>query len=293
MLSDIKKTEDLSQNIPNWSRVLLYWDRYTSPFRLSPKDVENYSLILKRLKKKKSILLLGSTPEIREILAKQDSFIMIADSSFRMISGMLVFGPLINESKETWVRASWMDLDKFLKNNYFDVIVGDLFLRNIDLELQNKCLRKISKLLKKDGYLITRVHSLNEKLINLSSTEIIKLVFEEYKHKRIKEELIEDLIASRLFDKNTDFGSKKVNKKAFLNDIKKYKKSARNKKEKSVLNNILEKWDGERTWVQRTSKEIDKLLSRYFIIHDIKTVDDYEDSKFYPIYILKNSRNKK
>lgn len=293
MLSDIKKTEDLSQNIPNWSRVLLYWDRYTSPFRLSPKDVENYSLTLKRLKKKKSILLLGSTSEIREILAGFDIFVVIADSSFRMISGMLVFGPLINESKETWVRADWMDLDKFLKNNYFDIIVGDLFLRNIDFELQNKCLRKISKLLKKDGYLITRVHSLNEKLINLSSTEIIKSVFEEYRYKRIKTELIEDLIASRLFDKNTDLGSKKVNKKAFLNDIKRYKKSTRNKKEKSVLNNILEKWDGERTWVQRTSKEIDKLLSRYFIIHDIKTVDDYRDSKFYPIYILKNSRNKK
>jgi len=288
MPSDIKKIEDLSQNKPNWSRVLLQWDRYTSPFRPSPKDVENYSLILKRLKKKKSILLLGSTSEIREILAKQDSLIMIADSSFRMISGMLVFGPLINESKETWVRADWMDLDKFLKNNYFDVIAGDLFLRNIDFELQDKCLRKISKLLKKDGYLVTRIHLLNEELINLSSTEIIKSVFEEYRYKRIKTELIEDLIASRLFDKNTDFGSKKVNKKAFLNDIKRYKKSVRNKKEKLVLNNVLEKWDGERTWVQRTSREIDKLLLRYFIICDIKIADDYEDSKFYPIYVFKN-----
>jgi len=288
MPSDIKKIEDLSQNKPNWSRVLLQWDRYTSPFRPSPKDVENYSLILKRLKKKKSILLLGSTSEIREILAKQDSLIMIADSSFRMISGMLVFGPLINESKETWVRADWMDLDKFLKNNYFDVIAGDLFLRNIDFELQDKCLRKISKLLKKDGYLVTRIHLLNEELINLSSTEIIKSVFEEYRYKRIKTELIEDLIASRLFDKNTDFGSKKVNKKAFLNDIKRYKKSTRNKKEKLVLNNVLEKWDGERTWVQRTSKEIDKLLSKYFIICDIKIADDYGDSKFYPIYVFKN-----
>jgi len=288
MPSDIKKIEDLSKNRPNWSRVLLQWDKYTSPFRPSPKDVENYSFILKRLKKKKSILLLGSTSEIREVLAKQDSLIMIADSSFRMISGMLAFGPLINESNETWVRADWMDLDKFLKNNYFDVILGDLFLRNIDFELQDKCLRKISKLLKKDGYLITRVHFLNEELINLSSTEIIKSVFEEYRYKRIKMELLEDLIASRLFDKNTDFGSKKVNKRAFLNDIKRYKKSARNKKEKSILNNILEKWDGERTWVQRTSGEIDKLLSRYFIICDIKIADDYEDSKFYPIYILKN-----
>jgi len=288
MPSDIKKIEDLSQNKPNWSRVLLQWDRYTSPFRPSPKDVENYSLILKRLKKKKSILLLGSTSEIREILAKQDSLIMIADSSFRMISGMLVFGPLINESKETWVRADWMDLDKFLKNNYFDVIAGDLFLRNIDFELQDKCLRKISKLLKKDGYLVTRIHLLNEELINLSSTEIIKSVFKEYRYKRIKTELIEDLITSRLFDKNTDFGSKKVNKKAFLNDIKRYKKSVRNKKEKLVLNNVLEKWDGERTWVQRTSREIDKLLLRYFIICDIKIADDYEDSKFYPIYVFKN-----
>jgi len=283
-----KKTESLLQNKPNWNRVLLLlWDRYTSPFRLSLKDIENYSLILKRLKKKKKILILGSTPEIREILTKYDSSVVIADSSFQMISGMLVFGPLIDQSKENWIRSDWMSLGSFLKNKYFDVILGDLFLRNIDLELQDECLKKISKLLKKGGYLITRIHFLNEDFIKLSSNKIIKSVFKEYKYKRIKTELLEDLIASRLFDKNTDFGSKKVSKKAFLNDIERYKKSAKNKKEKSVLNNVLEKWAGERTWVQRTSKEIDKLLSKYFLIRDMKISDDYKDSEFYPIYILR------
>jgi len=285
-----KKPENSLENKPNWDGALLRWDRYTSPFRPSLKDIDNYSSVLKCFKKKRKILLLGSTPEIREILAEQDSSIVIADSSFQMISGMLAFSPLINQSKENWIRSDWMSLDSFLKNKCFDIVLGDLFLRNIDLELQDKCLKKISKLLKKGGYLVTRIHFLNEDFVKLSSNKIIESVFKEYRHKRIKTELIEDLITSRLFDKNTDFGNKKINKKAFLNNIEKYKKSIRSKKEKLVLNNILEKWVGERTWVQRTSKEIDELLLKYFIIHNIKIADDYQDSEFYPIYVLKNKK---
>jgi len=285
-----KKSENLLKNKYDWNGALLRWDRYTFPFRPSLKDIDNYSSILKCFKKKRNILLLGSTPEIREILTKYDSSIVIADSSLQMISGMLVFGPLINQSKENWIRSDWISLGNFLKNKYFDVILGDLFLRNIDLELQDECLKKISKLLKKGGYLVTRIHFLNEDFVKLSSNKIIKSAFKEYRYKRVKTELIEDLIASRLFDKNTDFENKLVNKKAFSNDIKRYKKSTKNKKEKLVLGNILEKWAGERTWIQRTSKEIDKLLLKYFIIRDLEIADDYQDSEFYPIYVLKNKR---
>jgi len=276
----------------NWRRALLKWGEYTSPFRPSKGDIGNYSSILRSFAKKreKKILLLGSTPEIREILSRLDLFPIVADFSSRMISGMLVFGPLINESKETWIRADWMDLNEFLKIDYFDVIIGDLFLRNIDFESQDKSLENISRLLKKNAHFITRIHFLNEGLVELSSAEIIKSVFEKYKHKKTEKKIVEDLIASRLFDKNTDFDSKTVNKETFSNDVESCRKGARNKIERLILNNISEKWTGKRTWTQRTRREIDRLLSKHFMVCAIKIAGDYQDSEFYPIYILKNKK---
>jgi len=289
--------KNMLYNKSNWNGLLLQWDKYTFPFRPSKGDIRNYSLFLKQFEKKKKVLLLGSTPEIRKILSKFDSSIIVADFSFKMISGMLFFDKLIHETKEKWIKTDWMVLDEFLKNNYFDVIVGDLFLRNIDSELQFECSKKISKLLKKDGYLVTRIHFLNEKFVKLNSVEIIKSVFKNYFN--LENKLIEDLITSRLFDKNTDFDNKIVNKKAFTSDIKKYiKKDIKNKREGLILNNILKKWSApgnhsQRTWTQRNEKELKNLLSKNFTLCDTKIASDYKDSEFYPIYVLKNNKNKK
>ena len=271
--------KNMLYNKSNWNGLLLQWDKYTFPFRPSKGDIRNYSLFLKQFEKKKKVLLLGSTPEIRKILSKFDSSIIVADFSFKMISGMLFFDKLIHETKEKWIKTDWMVLDEFLKNNYFDVIVGDLFLRNIDSELQFECSKKISKLLKKDGYLVTRIHFLNEKFVKLNSVEIIKSVFKNYFN--LENKLIEDLITSRLFDKNTDFDNKIVNKKAFTSDIKKYiKKDIKNKREGLILNNILKKWSApgnhsQRTWTQRNEKELKNLLSKNFTLCDTKIASDY------------------
>jgi len=296
-MSYIRITKNLLYDKSNWDRALLQWDKYTSPFRPSCEDIKNYSLIFNRLKMKNRVLVLGATPEIREILSKFDSSIIIADFSFKMISGMIFFNKSINETKEKWIKSDWMALDKFIKNNYFDVIVGDLFLRNINPQLQLECLRKISRLLKKGGYLITRIHLLNEDITKLSSKKIIRNIFD--KELDIDNKLIEDLITSRLFDKNTDFNNKIVNKEAFTNNIKEnIKKGVKSKREKLILNNILKKWSGpknyfQRIWTQRTKKEIEGLLLKYFVVHDIRIASDYKDSEFYPIYVLKNSKNKK
>lgn len=270
----------------DWRGALMKWNEYTSPFRPSKEDIKNYSSVLELLEKKEKILLLGSTPEIREILSKLGIFPVIADFSVRMISGMLHFNQRVIESKERWVRADWMDLDKFLKEDYFDVILGDIVLRNIEPNYQNKFLEKISRLLNANGYFVSRIHILNEDFVNLSSARIIRSAFEYFRSNKIK--LADDLITSRLFDKNTDFKNKKVDKEGFAKDINRYiKKGVKDKREKLILNNISKRWFGPRTWTQRRPKEIDQLLIKYFIIRDISVAFDYKDSEFYPIHILK------
>jgi len=273
-------------NQSDWSIALQNWDKYTSPFRPSFGDIKNYSDTLKQYKTKKNILLLGSTPEIREVLSKLNSSVTIADFSFEMILGMLSFGKKIVQDQENWIKINWMDLNKFLKSNCFDLIIGDLVLRNIESNFQSKFLNDISKLLKPKGKIITRIHFFNEDLIDIDSNKIIMDVFKKVKN--IDNKLVEDLIASRLLDKNTGFKNKKNNKELFAKNINYFlKNKANSKRERLILSDIIEKWVGPRIWTQRTQKEIEKLLISDFVIKDKKISKDYIDSEFYPMYILK------
>ena len=286
----IKRKKNINKgyfNESNWSFASLNWDKYASPFRLSKNDCDNYLNLINKIDKNKKILVLGSTPEIREILFRNKYHSFLVDFSWEMIIRMLSSKHEIDESKETWIKMNWLNIDKLFSLSSFDLILGDLILRNIKSDLQSEFLKKISRLLKREGRFIGRFHFINQGLIKLDSDDIIKSVFKEYEHKKIKTELIEDLIVSRLFDKNTNFIIKTINKNIFLNDIKRYSKNAKNKKEKLILNNILKKWFGEKTWIQKTSKEVNQLLSKYFLIESTKIANDYQDSEFYPLYVLK------
>lgn len=281
------KIKETSFDKSNWAEALALWDRYTSPFIPSKEDEENYTRVFRLSKQKKNILVLGATPQIREILSQSNAHVIVVDFSFQMIQGMLRFGQQISIDKEDWIKADWMILNDFLKNEYFDVIAGDLVLRNIDPQYQLRFLRKISKLLKNNGCFVSRFHYFNESNTN----KVIETTFDECHDTEDKS--LEDLIASRLFDKNTDFSTNTVSKRSVINDIEKYvKKGVKNKREELILKNVLEKWTAprdqiQRTWTQRTKKTLEQLLSKNFTLHNIKTASDYKDAEFYPIYTLK------
>jgi len=287
----MKKLQLNKFNKSNWAGALSLWDKYTSPFIPSKKDIKNYLSALNILKEKQNILVLGTTPQIREILPKISNHITVADFSFQMILGMSNFSDQIFPENERWIKSDWIFLDEFLKNKQFDIVIGDLVLRNIDPKDQSRFLLKISKLLKNNGHFISRFHILNESNIALTNNHIIKTVFDTYWNKEDK--LLEDLLVSRLFDKNTDFSTNLINKRNVVKNIKEYlRKNIRNKREKLILRNILEKWtvsekQDQRTWTQRSKKDIRSLLSKNFILGDIKIASDYEDAIFYPIYALK------
>lgn len=287
-LSGIKKDKKIFLKQKVWENLAPKWAAYASPFRPSCEDVKNYEEILKRIGRKEKVLILGATPELRDIAAKMNLDVVVADFSLSMVRGMLKFGKYATKYQEKWVIADWLALGKFLKtDNCFDIILGDLILRNIEPTLQGAFLEKISNLLVPGGFFITRIHFINENLLNLNSAILIKKIFDEYPHRIGK--FLEDLITSRLFDKNTDFKQHKISKDFFLTDINNFlKNSLRNKKEKSILNNVIRKWGGKDTWTQRTSQEVDALLMENFIIRNLRLASDYKDSEFYPIYVLEN-----
>ncbi len=202
----LQKSLELSNNNSLFDELdqggaLSRWAEYSSPFRLSPEDIKNYLLIFNQISIKEKVLLLGSTPEIRDVLFKLNIDVVVCKEEVK--------------NNEKWTKANWMDLTGFLKESHFDLIIGDFVLCNFEPNEQAEFLKRISLLLKETGFFVTRVC---------------------------------------LFDKN-----------------------------------IINKKNDSQILTQRTVEEIDELLSKYFIVRDLKMAADYSDFELYPIYILKKS----
>jgi len=281
------KVEGRAEENTNWVSAAQMWGNYSSPFRPSLQDLENYALVLNFLENKSRVLLFGATPELRDLLMGLDLDFILVDFSTEMLKGMQSFCSVSVEQNEKWIKADWMEIDKFLKNDYFDLALGDLVLRNVEPEKQSMFLEKISNLLTKNGYFITRIHFINESILDLSPKKIIREVFD--KNSGHKDGFLEDLIASRLFDKCTNFEKKIIDKKLFFSHINTYlKKEARNRKEKRILKNVLKKWLGGGTWTQRKKVELKKILEKNFLRENNLVSYRYPNSNSYPLYVLKN-----
>ena len=272
-----------------WRMAALLWDKYSSPFRPSLEEEEKYNNLIDKYGLGNN-LLLGSTPELRALFSLKKSKVTLVDSSRRMMEQMLQLNKNINKKNETWIDVNWLELNNYFKKRSFDLIIGDLVLRNLKPNEQKKFLKIVSHLLSKKGTFIIRLHFIDENLLNKDSELIIKGVF----NKKIKQnQNTEDLITSRLFDKCTNFENHKIDKGRFMKDIKQYlKKSTLGKKKKMTLNNILKKWTApkdwpEKTWIQMTEKEIRKIILKDFAIKNKITSTDHIDFKYYPIYVLK------
>src|SRR3990167_2530818 len=97
-----------------WNKTADFWDVTPIPVRPSGNTVEIYRRFFQKNAKgggDQKILILGSTPELRDLLAEETSAkIYVADFSDQMPQAMLRFTKRVDPQKEEWVKANWLDL---------------------------------------------------------------------------------------------------------------------------------------------------------------------------------------
>lgn len=138
-----------------YSPIAKAWMHYPPPARPSQEELSFYEeCILKAASKKDiKVLILGVTPELREICAKHKLDVTLVDICQDMFEAMKELMKYKN-SKEKFVLANWLDM-KF--DTQFDLIIGDIVINLFDLEDWKLFLTKIRSTLKKDGYFLTRL----------------------------------------------------------------------------------------------------------------------------------------
>lgn len=174
-----------------WKHIAQNWQQLTSPWRPSKENLESFAKLIEESRKNDEalkVLVLGSTPEIRDLLAKHNFDVTIIDCNIEMMLAMTEIVEFENMNNEKWVKASWTDIP--LRENYYDIVIGDYVTSQLaekDLELM---LESIKKVLKPEGKFITRVIFYNDETV-----EKLESIFQKYVHLEVTAQSVSDFAA--------------------------------------------------------------------------------------------------
>lgn len=281
-----------------WERMAKLWNEFSKPGRPSKGDIKNYDKLLKiSLDGKFSprIIVLGATPEIRNLLYKysktKGAEIICVDMTKDMYMAMSKFVKNKN-SKERFIHVNWIKISKKLKLAKADIVIGDFVIGNIGGN-EVKFLNEISKVLKSGGSFITRAQIIDG----------IKNKFNYYREFRrnceqVRKGKISIKEASSYFFNNLIYYGWYLNKKSMtsmsfiedkdLEELENKIKTSGNKIESKVLTQLRQSWYlmKDKYWTVYKKSKLEKMMKKYFMVKNILYSKDYEIVKQSPIYRL-------
>ncbi len=256
-----------------------------SPAVPSISEQKTYEKFLKQaLKNKKDpkVLILGVTPELRDIALKNNCQVVCIDISREMIK---IMKPLIKYKgvkKEKIINANWLTVS-FPKNS-FDLVMGDGTLTNLlSIHDVRKLLFKIQRVLKPEGFFLIR------ELIHLSNKKApFKKIVSDYRKNKIKwEDFFTDLRFYTFFNKAYNPKNKLLSADKIFQEIeKKYQQGELTKKEYQKIMSLENRM---KNLVLFKGKFM-KLIKENFSIISIKIDKEFRFSQYLPIYLLKNRK---
>lgn len=262
---------------------------YKPPGPPSKDDLAIYRRYFRQIfSKKKGIkaLILGSTPQLRDLLHELKAEVTIIDISFEMILTMTQSLEKAKPGEEVWVNANW--LSNPLADNYFEIILGDIVLENIPTPLQPKFFQELRRLLKPGGYWLAKFEVVpdNWQVWPLPKT----LAY--YAHLPYRENRFEELFCHLLADTFNPKKTDSVSSKRIFRRLKKYFKNNQwyhpDKKVQRLLRQMWQMWQPfDKVWSQATTSAIQQKVSRYFEILVKDQAKDYLLSETMPIWLMK------
>ncbi|MDD2646995.1 MAG: methyltransferase domain-containing protein [Patescibacteria group bacterium] len=148
---------------PIWERQRADWWAYfwggaKAPWRPTKKEVLFFKNFIKRLLKERErleILILGSTPEFRDMLfGMRGVKVTLIDLNLTAKKGMDKLCRASNK-REKLVMGDWLKMNHLFPFHYFDVIVNDEGFENIDVKKHTLLFKNIHDILKRDGYFLS------------------------------------------------------------------------------------------------------------------------------------------
>jgi len=234
-------------------------------------------------KRRAKVIVLGATPELRDIALGNNCEVITIDLSLEQILKMGELMKNKNHPNEIVIRGNWLKMADILKNQNFDLIIGDCCFINLSLKGQEKLAEVCQKLLKKDGCLLIRETVANfEKQKNLAS-----FYLEKFRQGKMKfPDLYINLALYSSDIKVWNHKTKQFSYSNFSKSIKKlYQKRILNKKEFKELEKFVLPGAGYRFLFYQ--EDFEKLLKKYFKLLSVEQCQTLEICQTFRFYLGK------
>lgn len=272
------KGKKVGQKI-TWKEYAKTWAKYTPPARPSKLDVavmeKHIKSFIKTNKKSPVVLILGATPEFRDLCTRQNCRTVLVDSSKYMKRAMNLLIKKKNK-KESFVLSDWLLIDKKFSKNSFDLVLGDFVTNNIPYQKRTRFLNNINKLLLPGGYFISR------NFVSLKKFKTLKKIMNRYlKKKKVNyTELWWDFLFHLTFDKKTrTIENNKIGELDF---------NVLTKKGQKIIQRYFKLFPPFKgIWSVPTRVQQDMEYKKIFSIEKVVYNKDYYFHEICPIYFLK------
>ena len=165
-------------------------------------------------KKQARVLVLGATPEFRDLAIKKGCQVVVLDQSMAMITKMSSLMKYQNNPNETIITSNW--LSSPVRDSFFDVIVGDFVAFNIPSKFLEIFFSELKRMLKKDGYIFLRELYIMPEIKKRKAEEIIELYRIEHWDVGCRNPRSGHIKREVIFEKMTElYKEKKLNKSEY------------------------------------------------------------------------------
>lgn len=264
-----------------WARGARKWPSTTSPWRPSAGDVEVYRRFVSA-KAGGRQLVLGTTPELRDLLAELGAAPLLVDMSRAMhtvTSGLLRKADL---SKETWIEADWCEAR--LPESTFDVVVGDMIWWGLSVAKQHELSEAIHATLKPDGLLVGRIRFADPARKDEDPVPIVRRYLACLERSAEDATKIEGEVLSFAYDHTADYERRRLDReqaRALLLDFAARPEFSQHAAFLEGAASRLVTAD----WTCQSRDELLDIVGRRFEIVREARASDYESSH-YPIFVF-------
>ena len=178
LLPLICRNEDTRKLIrERWDRVnATDWGKriwvYVWPGRPCPEEIRAYENLLIQLKPKR-ILILGTTPELRDLACTMTKKpVAIADLSLVMFHEMARFLKKADIYQEQWYFADWLSLP--VPDASFDLVMGDSAIKQVIAWRRSALVGEINRVLRPGGFFLARDHYINPRWCKVELDDIVQ-----------------------------------------------------------------------------------------------------------------------
>jgi hypothetical protein len=269
-----------------WERNAKKWPSATPPWRPSPGDVAVYRRFA-TAKAGGRVLVLGTTPELRDLMADLGATPLLVDMSRAMYAATSSLVRRADPSKESWIEADWCEAD--LPPSSFDLVVGDMIWWGNSVATQRRLCEAIHFTLKPDGVLIGRIRFAVPARRHEDPIPVVRSCLARLDNPDEDPVAIEGELLSFVYDHTADHEHRRLDVERARSLLLELASRPEFSRHAAYLSGAASRLLGA-DWTCQSRDDLLGILCERFEVVEEAGAEDYESSN-YPIFVLRKNSN--